>query len=82
MINIIFAFLFTCSNFSDVFDEEHFINALANDVKVVKKLPKELSSATKIVKHFKSRSGFKYYRDVIGSLWEEYRVCLLTSLLY
>nr|KJB59906.1 hypothetical protein B456_009G280200 [Gossypium raimondii] len=62
------------SNFSDVFDEDHFINALANDVKVVKKLPKELSSATKIVKHFKSMSSFKYYRDVIGSLWEEYRV--------
>ncbi|KAG4201236.1 hypothetical protein ERO13_A05G265900v2 [Gossypium hirsutum] len=62
------------SNFSDVFDEDHFINALANDVKVVKKLPKELSSGTKIVKHFKSMSSFKYYRDVIGSLWEEYRV--------
>ncbi|GMI90604.1 hypothetical protein like AT1G22460 [Hibiscus trionum] len=62
------------SNFSDVFDEDHFINALANDVKVVKKLPKELSSATNVVKHFRSGSGLGYYRDTIGSLWEEYQV--------
>ncbi|KAK8552545.1 hypothetical protein V6N13_120938 [Hibiscus sabdariffa] len=62
------------SNFSDVFDEDHFINALANDVKVVKKLPTELSSATKVVKHFISGSGLGYYRDKIGSLWEEYQV--------
>ncbi|XVE55536.1 hypothetical protein DITRI_Ditri03aG0166700 [Diplodiscus trichospermus] len=62
------------SNFSDVFDENHFINALANDVKVIKKLPKELSSATKVVKHFKSWSGLEYYQDEIASLWEEYQV--------
>ncbi|XWS23927.1 hypothetical protein CRYUN_Cryun28dG0057600 [Craigia yunnanensis] len=62
------------SNFSDVFDEDHFINALANDVKVIKKLPKELSTATKVVKHFKSWSGLEYYQDEIASLWEEYQV--------
>ncbi|XP_017981178.1 PREDICTED: uncharacterized protein At1g04910 isoform X1 [Theobroma cacao] len=62
------------SNFSDVFDEDHFINALANDVKVIKKLPKELSSATKVVKQFKSWSGLEYYQDEIASLWEEYQV--------
>ena len=75
------ASLLTCSNFSDVFDEDHFINSLANDVKVIKKLPKELSSATKVVKHFRSWSGLEYYQDEIASLWEEYQVCLLTSLL-
>ncbi|XVE95257.1 hypothetical protein REPUB_Repub02eG0080700 [Reevesia pubescens] len=62
------------SNFSDVFDEDHFINALANDVKVIKKLPKELSSATKVVKHFRSWSGLEYYQDEIANLWEEYQV--------
>ncbi|XP_039024561.1 O-fucosyltransferase 7-like [Hibiscus syriacus] len=61
------------SNFSDVFDEDHFINALANDVKFVKKLRKELSSATKVVKHFKSGSALSYYRNMIGSLWKEYQ---------
>ncbi|XVF36666.1 hypothetical protein REPUB_Repub19eG0076900 [Reevesia pubescens] len=62
------------SNFADVFDEDHFINALANDVKVIKKLPKELSSATKLVKPFRSWSGLEYYRNEISSLWKEYQV--------
>ena len=47
---------FDISNFSDVFDEEHFINSLANDVKVEKKLPKELVKAPKSVRYFKSWS--------------------------
>ncbi|XWS21471.1 hypothetical protein CRYUN_Cryun30bG0057600 [Craigia yunnanensis] len=62
------------SNFSDVFDEDHFINSLDNDVKVIKKLPMELSSATKVVKHFRSWSGLEYYQDEIASLWEEYQL--------
>ncbi|KAJ0025682.1 hypothetical protein Pint_08382 [Pistacia integerrima] len=62
------------SNFSDVFDEYHFINALANDVKVIKKLPKEFTTATRAVKHFRSWSGMDYYRDEIASLWEDYQV--------
>ncbi|KAL6179423.1 hypothetical protein ACLB2K_050938 [Fragaria x ananassa] len=45
------------SNFSDVFDEDHFINALSNDVKITKKLPKELATGTRAVKHFRSWSG-------------------------
>ena len=65
---------FICSNFSDVFDEDHFINALANDVKVVKKLPKEMSGAAKAVKHFRSWSGMDYYHNEIASMWEEYQV--------
>ncbi|KAH9690601.1 O-fucosyltransferase 7 [Citrus sinensis] len=47
------------SNFSDVFDEDHFINSLANDVKVIKKVPKELSTAARAVKHFRSWSAAK-----------------------
>ncbi|KAK3025941.1 hypothetical protein RJ639_040857 [Escallonia herrerae] len=62
------------SNFSDVFDEDHFINSLANDVKVIKKLPKELTSATRAVKHFRSWSGVDYYQEEIASMWEEYQV--------
>lgn len=63
-----------CSNFSDVFDEDHFINALANDVKIIKKLPKEMSSATKAVKHFRSWSGMDYYEEEIASMWADYQV--------
>ncbi|KAG5543942.1 hypothetical protein RHGRI_016633 [Rhododendron griersonianum] len=62
------------SNFSDVFDEDHFITSLANDVKVIRKLPKELATATRAVKHFRSWSGVDYYQDEIASLWEDYQV--------
>ncbi|XP_015170236.1 uncharacterized protein At1g04910-like [Solanum tuberosum] len=62
------------SNFSDVFDEDYFINSLANDVTIVKKLPKELASATKVVKHFRSWSGVDYYEKEIASMWDEYKV--------
>ncbi|THU47260.1 hypothetical protein C4D60_Mb09t13630 [Musa balbisiana] len=62
------------SNFSDVFDEDHFIRSLANDVKIVKKLPKELAASTKIVKYFKSWSGVEYYQDEISRLWNDYKV--------
>lgn len=64
------------SNFSDVFDEDHFINSLANDVKIVKKLPKELATTTRAVKHFRSWSGVEYYEGEIASIWEEYQVYL------
>lgn len=62
------------SNFSDVFDEDHFIKALANDVKVIKQLPKKLANATRAVKHFRSWSGMEYYEDEIASMWEDYQV--------
>lgn len=68
-----------CSNFSDVFDEDHFINSLANDVRIVKKVPKELSSATRAVKHFRSWSGVDYYEKEIASLWDEYKVYMETK---
>ncbi|PSS17383.1 GDP-fucose protein O-fucosyltransferase protein [Actinidia chinensis var. chinensis] len=62
------------SNFSDVFDEDHFISSLANDVRVIKKLPEELTNATRAVKHFRSWSGIDYYQDEIASLWADYQV--------
>ncbi|WVY91883.1 hypothetical protein V8G54_037397 [Vigna mungo] len=62
------------SNFSDVFDEEHFMNSLANDIKIIKKLPNDLVNETKVVKQFISWSGMDYYENEIASLWEEYQV--------
>ncbi|XAR48540.1 hypothetical protein NMG60_11031391 [Bertholletia excelsa] len=62
------------SNFSDVFDEDHFISSLANDVKVVKKLPDELENATRVDKHFRSWSGLDYYQEEIASRWMDYQV--------
>ncbi|CAL9080554.1 unnamed protein product [Musa textilis] len=62
------------SNFSDVFDEEHFIRTLANDVKIVKKLPKELMTTAKAVIHFRSWSGLDYYQDEISRKWDNYQV--------
>lgn len=62
------------SNFSDVFDEEHFMNSLANDVKIIKKLPYDLVNETKVVKQFISWSGMDYYENEIASLWADYQV--------
>lgn len=62
------------SNFADVFDQDHFINALANDVKVVERLSKELLTAPRAVKHFRSWSGLNYYQNEIASLWANYQV--------
>ncbi|KAK4792319.1 hypothetical protein SAY86_022754 [Trapa natans] len=62
------------SNFSDVFDEEHFINALSNHVKVIKKLPKELSTAKKAIKEFISWSSMEYYQNQIAGMFEDYEV--------
>lgn len=68
--------IFNCSNFSDVFDEDHFINSLADDVKIIKMLPKELAATIRAVKHFRSWSGVEYYEEEIGSIFEEYQVCV------
>ncbi|KAL2459012.1 O-fucosyltransferase family protein [Forsythia ovata] len=62
------------SNFSNVFDEDHFISSLANDVKIIRELPKELATATRAVKHFRSWSGIDYYKEEIASMLEEYQV--------
>ncbi|XP_074577234.1 O-fucosyltransferase 7-like [Curcuma longa] len=62
------------SNFSNVFDEEHFIHALANDVKVVKKIPKELIMTTTAVIHFRSWSGVDYYQNEILPMWDNHLV--------
>eukprot|EP00250_Pteridium_aquilinum_P019083 c24286_g1_i2 orf=271-1974(-) len=62
------------SNFSNVFDEEYFIKALENDLPVVRKLPKELLSAPKAHKQFRSWSSVKYYQEDIVQLWENYKI--------
>ncbi|WOL12483.1 hypothetical protein Cni_G21250 [Canna indica] len=62
------------SNFSNVFDEEHFIQTLVNDVKVVKKLPVELMSTPKAIIHFRSWSGSEYYQNEISRMWDNHLV--------
>ncbi|XP_030455271.1 O-fucosyltransferase 7-like isoform X1 [Syzygium oleosum] len=62
------------SNFSDVFDEDYFINALANDVRVIRKLPEELATVARAVKYFRSWSGMDYYQNEIASMWDEHKV--------
>jgi hypothetical protein len=66
-----------CSTFSDIFDEKRFISSLADDIKIVKKLPKDLASETKMVKQFKSWSGMDYYQNEIATLWDYFKVCNL-----
>ena len=72
-------FVHNDSKFSDVFDEEYFIKALEHDIPVVRKLPKELVSAPKANKQFRSWSNVKYYKEEIVQLWQEYKVILLLS---
>ncbi|KAH0878245.1 hypothetical protein HID58_065639 [Brassica napus] len=62
------------SKFSDVFDEDHFISTLSKDISVIKKLPKGIDGLTKVVKHFKSYSGLRYYQNEIATMWDEYKV--------
>ncbi|CAK8568135.1 unnamed protein product [Lathyrus sativus] len=62
------------SNFSDIFDEKRFISSLADDIKIIKKLPKDLADATKTVKQFKSWSGMDYYKKEIAALWDDFKV--------
>ncbi|KAI7745482.1 hypothetical protein M8C21_022584 [Ambrosia artemisiifolia] len=45
------------SIFSDIFDEDHFINSLKQDVRIIKKLPQELVSIPRARKHFTSWGG-------------------------
>uniref|UniRef100_A0A803LUS4 O-fucosyltransferase family protein n=1 Tax=Chenopodium quinoa TaxID=63459 RepID=A0A803LUS4_CHEQI len=62
------------SNFADIFDQDYFIKALVNDIKVVQNLPKELMTAPRAVKHFRSWSGLDYYRNDIASMWNNFQV--------
>lgn len=68
-----FAFSISCSTFSDIFDESHFINSQEGDVHIVRELPKELESAPRARKHFTSWSGASYYEEM-SQLWKDYQV--------
>jgi hypothetical protein len=69
------------SVFSDIFDEEQFIKSLRRDVKVIKKLPKEVESLPRARKHFTSWSSVGYYEEMTH-LWKEYKVGLKQLLLH
>ncbi|KAM0006877.1 putative GDP-fucose protein O-fucosyltransferase [Helianthus debilis subsp. tardiflorus] len=61
------------SIFSDIFDEDHFINSLKSDVRIIKKLPQELDSIPRARKHFTSWGGLGYYEEMT-KLWADYQV--------
>lgn len=61
------------SIFSDIFDEDHFIDSLKWDVRVIKKLPEELVSIPRARKHFTSWGSLGYYEEMT-KLWEDYQV--------
>ncbi|KAK9065085.1 hypothetical protein SSX86_016468 [Deinandra increscens subsp. villosa] len=61
------------SIFSDIFDEDHFIDSLIRDVKIIKKLPQELASVPRARKHFTSWGGLGYYEEMT-KLWADYQV--------
>jgi len=59
------------SKFSDIYDEEYFVNTLKNHVRVVEKIPEYLmerfgSNMTNIFNfRIKAMSSIQYYRDVV-----------------
>ncbi|CAH1427846.1 unnamed protein product [Lactuca virosa] len=61
------------SVFSDIFDEDHFIDSLKGDVRIIKKLPTELVSVPRARKHFTSWGGLGYYEEMT-KLWMDYQV--------
>ncbi|KAH7671041.1 GDP-fucose protein O-fucosyltransferase protein [Dioscorea alata] len=61
------------STFSDIFDENHFINALQGDIRIVRELPKELASLPRARKHFTSWASASYYEEV-SHLFKDYKV--------
>ncbi|XP_047965590.1 O-fucosyltransferase 38-like isoform X3 [Salvia hispanica] len=61
------------STFSNIFDETHFIKSLEKDVRIVKRLPKELESLPRARKHFTSWGGLGYYEEMT-TLWKEYQI--------
>lgn len=61
------------SQFSDVFDELHFITSLQGDVRIVKELPGELVSLPHARKHFTSWAGMGYFEEM-KQIWKEHQV--------
>lgn len=41
------SFIFPCSSFMDIYDVDHFINVLKDDISIVKELPNEFSWSTR-----------------------------------
>lgn len=62
------------STFSDIFDENHFIETLQGDLRIIKELPKEIESLPRARKHFTSWSGVGYYEEMT-QLWKEHQAC-------
>lgn len=61
------------SIFSDIFDENHFIEMLQEDVRIIRVLPRELESVHRARRHFTSWSSMGYYTEM-NQLWKENQV--------
>lgn len=77
ILTLFFIFLL-CSKFSDIYDEEHFISSLKNDVQVVNEIPKYLMerfgyNLTNVYNfRVKAWASIDYYREtVLPKLTEE-----------
>ena len=62
-----------CSVFADIFDVDHFITTLQDDVKIVKELPRRLITIPRARKHFTSWAGVGYYEEMTH-LFKNYQV--------
>ena len=66
-----------CSHFEDVFDVQHFISSLRNDVPVVTRLPHHLERSEVQKLHLRSWSNATYYTNVIAQHWDKYKASAL-----
>ncbi|KAL5722936.1 Rhamnogalacturonan I rhamnosyltransferase 1 [Ranunculus cassubicifolius] len=65
------------SNFGDIFDKNHFIESLRDEVRIIKRLPKKLSQTLEVqplVMPPVSWSNEKYYLQQVLPLFSKYKV--------
>lgn len=77
-MHLVFDNSLECSKFQDIYDEDHFVDTLKNDVRVVNKLPEYIMeryghNMTNVYNFkIKAWSSIRYYKDtVLPKLHEE-----------